>query len=221
MKTGTRLRLTILVLAAGFVSRAVAGPIVSVGTITSSTYNTSGGSGNYSNASSIVPATGDIAVGSTTLKTNYVGNNEAAGGAVGVLVDNQTASSPTNAGNASLNPNEATSATNATFDLGAGPQPWYGAFTLPVSGSGNGYDIARAQVISGHQDDRVNQIYDLLVSSDGLFFFRSATIPRISFPLRETWRPRELASASLPRAETGAELNRPSRPIPAAFWPRA
>ncbi len=149
---------------------AMAGPLVSVGSITSTTFNTAG-TGGYTDASSIVPGPGDIAVGSSIFSTNYVGNNEAAGGSVGVLVDNQTAVNPSNAGNASLNPNQNTMATNAAFDLGAGPQAWYGAFQLPASPSGLGWDITSAEVISGHQDNRVNQAYDLLVSSNGTNFY--------------------------------------------------
>jgi hypothetical protein len=143
---------------------ALAGPVVSTGTITSSTYITSG-------RSSIVPGSGDIAVGSSVFSTNYIGNNEAAGGTVGVLVDNRTAFNPSNAGNASLNADEATAAGNAAFDLGAGPQPWYAAFQLPASSNGRGFDITSTEVISGHGDSRVNQTYDLLVSTNGVNFF--------------------------------------------------
>jgi hypothetical protein len=155
----------------GLSASTIAGPVVSTGTITSTTYNTAPSSGDYTNASSIIPGSGDVAVGSTVLSTNYVGNNEANGGTVNVLVDNQTASNPSNAGNAALNPSEMTSSTNAAFDLGAGPQPWYAAFKLPTSSTGGGYDITGVQVISGHQDFRVNQQYDLLVSSDGINFY--------------------------------------------------
>ena len=117
------------------------------------------------------PGAGDFAVGSSVLSTNYIGNNEAAGGSIGVLVDNQTAASPSNAGNAALNSDEGTTKFNAAFDLGAGPQPWYVAFQLPASSSGKGYDITSTEVISGHPDTRVNQAYDLLVSADGTNFF--------------------------------------------------
>ena len=139
----------------GMPALAVASPFVSTGTITSTTYNTSTGGSTFTNDSSIVPSTGDVAVASTVLATNYVGTYEATGGSVNVLVDNQTASNPSNAGNAGLNPDERTSSTNAAFDLNGGPQPWYAAFTLPSSPNGNGYDITSAQVISGHQDGRV------------------------------------------------------------------
>lgn len=148
---------------------ATASVIVSTGSITSAAYNDSGASGNYTNASSIVPSpeSSDVAIGSTLASTNYGGTNEASGGSASVLVDGQTASAPSNYGNASLNPSQPTSNSNAAFDLGNGN--WYVEFALPASA--NGYDITSAEVITGHQDGRVNQGYDLLVSSDGLNFY--------------------------------------------------
>ncbi len=138
------------------------------GTLTNQIYNDSGAGGNYTNASSItVPSTlaTDILFGASALATNYVGNNEANGGTTAPLTDGQTASSPSNLGNASINPSEGTSASNALFDLGAGPQPWYVEYQLssPV-------DLASVIVTSGHQDFRVNQVYDILVSTDGTTF---------------------------------------------------
>ena len=153
-----------------FLSSAIASPIVSIGTVTSETNN---GGGGYTNASSIVPGAGDIAIGSTVVNTNYVATNEAASApagftvvGAGVLVDGQTAADPSNRGNASLNPNEATSGANAAFDLGGGASPWYAEFKLPGT-----YNISSAQVITGHQDGRASQDYDLLVSSDGVNFY--------------------------------------------------
>lgn len=162
----------------GLATVAAASPIVSNGVNSSSTYNSNQSPSinpsapvpntNYINASSIVPAAGDLAVGSTVASTNYSGTYEATGGSVSVLVDNQTASSPSNSGNASVNPNEPTSPTNAAFDLSGN---WYVEFALPASSTGLGYDIASTEVISGHQDFRSSQNYDLLVSGDGTNFY--------------------------------------------------
>jgi hypothetical protein len=154
----------------GWVSPAAGSPIVSQGTLTNEIYNDAGASGNYTNASSInVSTTNDLLVGLSPLATNYVGNNEAAGGNLGVLTDGQTASNPSNKGNASLNASEPTSAANAAFDLGAGALPWYAVWQLPSSA--RGYTITSGVVTTGHQDSRCNQEYDLLVSSDGTNFY--------------------------------------------------
>ncbi len=128
-------------------------------------YNTSGAGGNYTNASSIpVNTNGDLLLGLSALSTNYVGNNEAAGGTTAPFTDGLTATD----GNSDLNQN--TQPGNALFDLGAGPQPWYVEYQLPSAGAPNGETLTGVTVISGHQDNRVNQQYDILVSKDGVNF---------------------------------------------------
>ena len=123
-------------------------------------YNTSGSSGNYTNASSIlVNTSGDLLLGLSAANTNYVGNNEAAGGTTAPLTDGLTATD----GNSDLSQN--TQSGNALFDLGAGPQPWYVEYQLPTAET-----LTGVTVISGHQDNRVNEQYDILVSKDGVNF---------------------------------------------------
>jgi hypothetical protein len=162
---------------ASLVSGAVASPLVSTGTVTSTLYNPNNASNAYFNASSIVPGSGDVAVSSSIFSTNYTPTHEATVdqngqpyvGTAGVLVDGQTAVSPSNAGNASANLSQPTYGTNAAFDLnGTG---WYAEFQLPATSSGLGYDITSTEVITGHQDGRTDQAYDLLVSSDGVTFY--------------------------------------------------
>jgi hypothetical protein len=167
-----KVRLALIVAAVGsalLISDAVASPLLSTGTVTGTLYNPDNDSNAYYNASSVVPGSGDVAVGSSTVSTNYVGNYEAANGSVAVLVDGQTAVSPSNAGDASLNPSQGTSSANAAFDLNN--TGWYAEFQLPATASGLGYNITSTEVISGHQDGRTNQGYDLLVSSDGVTFY--------------------------------------------------
>ncbi len=128
--------------------------------LTNEQYNSSGAGGNYTNASSIpVNTTGDLLLGLSATNTNYVGNNEAFGGTTAPFTDGKTATD----GNSDLNQN--TQAGNALFDLGAGPQPWYVEYKLPTAET-----LTAVTVISGHQDNRVNEVYDILVSKDGVNF---------------------------------------------------
>jgi hypothetical protein len=131
--------------------------------LTNEIYNDSGSPGNSTNASSIpVNTTGDLLLGLSATNTNYVGNNEASGGTTAPFTDGKTATD----GNSDLS--QSTNNQNALFDLGAGPQPWYVEYTLPTQAGG--YDLTAVTLISGHADNRVNQVYDILVSSDGVNF---------------------------------------------------
>ena len=133
--------------------------------LTNEIYNTSGSPGNYTNASSIpVTTSGDLLLNQSAVASNYVGNNEAAGGTTAPFTDGLTAT------DGNLDVSQSTRAGNALFDLNAGPQPWYVEYQLPSSGVPNGYDLTGVTLISGHQDSRVNQQYDILVSSDGVTF---------------------------------------------------
>ena len=130
-----------------------------VGTLTGEQFN-AGSPGNYTNASSIpVNTSGDLLLGLSATNTNYVGTNEASGGTTAPLTDGKTATD----GNGDVS--QPTQAGNALFDLNGGPQPWYVEYTLPSS-----VNLTAVTVISGHQDFRVNEQYDILVSSDGVSF---------------------------------------------------
>ncbi len=126
-------------------------------------YNTSGASGgqNYTNASSIPVSGADLINGLAPIATNYVACCEAAGGTTAPMTDGQTAVTP---GNLS----EPTSAANSLFDL-QGPQPWHLVYQLPT-GQGAGWDLSKIVTTTGHQDSRVNQSFDILVSYDNSRF---------------------------------------------------
>jgi hypothetical protein len=122
-------------------------------------------------ASSIpVTTTGDLLLNLSALQTNYVGNNEGLGGTTAPFTDGKTATD----GNADLNQN--TNNQNALFDCNCGNpvagqvQPWYVEYKLPTAGAPAGYNLTGVSVITGHGDSRVDQSYDILVSSDGVHF---------------------------------------------------
>lgn len=116
------------------------------------TYVSSGGSG-YTNASAIPVSASDLINGLAATSTDYVGKNEAAGGSVNVLTDGSTGTGTS----------DTTSPTNSAFDIATGG--WYAVWTLTSPAS-----IGGVAVTTGHKDTRVNQRYDILLSTDGVNF---------------------------------------------------
>ena len=153
VKTKTFFFLNVLLLATFALPAAIQ---AQTGTLTDETYNTSGSFG-YTDASSIPVSSTDLLEGLTPISTNYVGTYEANGGNLGVLTDGSTG-----VGN-----NAASGPTNAAFDFGNGN--WYAEYQLPSTTGG--FTINSIVVTTGHQDNRVNQDYDILVSTNGTDFF--------------------------------------------------
>ena len=115
---------------------------------TGEVYLNSGGN-NYTNASALAVSSSDLINGLAASSTNYVGGNEASGGSVNVLTDGST-------GTGTSDP---TSASNAAFDINTN---WYAVWTLPTTAN-----VGSIIVTTGHKDSRVNQRYDILLSTDG------------------------------------------------------
>ena len=128
-----------------------------IGTLTDEIYNAGDGSSAYDNASSIPVSSTDLIEGLLPISTNYVGNHEAAGGTLSVLTDGTTG----------VGSNDTTSSSNAAFDLGS---YWYAEYELPTLNATLGYTLSSVVVTTGHQDNRVDQDYDILVSADGTNF---------------------------------------------------
>ncbi len=138
-----------------FASAATAAPI---GQISSQTYVANDGSSQWNNSSAItVNTTHDVVLGLTPVATNYTPCCEASGGTTAPFTD----------GTMGVGASAPTSPTNSLFDLN-GTQPWYVEYQLPSSPLG--FSITDTGVYTGHQDSRVNQNYDVLVSTDGVHF---------------------------------------------------
>jgi hypothetical protein len=135
-----------------------------IGILTNQIFNSSNEAAGATslNDSSITVPTNDLIFGQLPVYTNYVGNYNASGGTLAVLTDGQTASSPSNFGNAAINPNEGSNSSNCAFDLGT---DWYAEYNLGAPTA-----IGSIIVTTGHGDNRVNQSYDILVSDDGVHF---------------------------------------------------
>lgn len=121
--------------------------------------NNLGSPGNYANASSIPVSSTDLINGLAPTADNYSGCCEAFGGTTAPMTDGSTG----------IGTSDPSSTSNALFDLsgqaGSGSQPWYLVYDL-----GSVKSIGSVVVTTGHQDDRVNQHYDILVSNDGTTF---------------------------------------------------
>jgi hypothetical protein len=129
--------------------------------LTNEVYNDSGAPGNYTNASSIPPVTaGDVLLNVPSIATNYVGTNEAAGGTTAPFTDGLTAT------DGSSDTSQPTSAGNSLFDINNG---WYVEYAL-TGALPLGDSLTSVTLISGHQDSRLNQVYDVLTSTDGITF---------------------------------------------------
>jgi hypothetical protein len=126
----------------------------SAGTTLSGTYADSGAGYNYTNASSfLVDTTNDLIFGALPTDTNYNGNSEASGGSAVPFTDGTTSVDVTNT-------SEPTSAQNALLQIG---NSWHTTYSLGTNASG--YDLSSIVVTTGHQDLRVNQTYDILIST--------------------------------------------------------
>jgi hypothetical protein len=136
-----------LAVALTFLALARASYALPIGTLTNEIFNSSNqvaGSTSLNDSSITVP-TNDLIFGQMPVSTNYIANHNAAGGTLAVLTDGQTASSPSNFGNAALNPSEGSSPNNCAFDLGTN---WYAEYNLGAPTA-----IGSIIVTTGHTDN--------------------------------------------------------------------
>ena len=148
-----------ILLAAALIPLAVSNlQAAPIGTLTNKIYNSGDGSSAYDNASSIPVSSTDLIEGLSPISTNYVGDYEATNGTLSVMTDGTTGVG-TSAG---------TNNTDAAFDLGT--SNWYAEYQLPTLNASLGYTLSSVVVTTGHQDGRVDQNYDILVSTDGTNF---------------------------------------------------
>ena len=135
---------------------AACGSVRAEAVISSEVYN-AGGVSVWTNASSLPVSNSDLINGLLPISTNYVGTLEAQGGTTAPFTDGRTSTDGS--------PSQMSNNQNCLFDLG---QDWYVTYQLPARAGG--WDLGSIVTTSGHQDSRVNQFYDVLVSSDGTTF---------------------------------------------------
>ena len=143
----------------GILAAAIAG--LGVASIASATTlngisNLSGLGGNYTDASSIPVSSTDLIEGLLPIHSNYSGCCEDGGSTdTSPFTDGKTAVNP-------LNLSETTGPGNSLFEL---PSGFTITYRLP-----NLTALTSIVVTTGHQDGRVNQNYDILVSSNDVTY---------------------------------------------------